>query len=480
MINKVSQDWEKVEQSGLDSRVEGEKELNDVLKHIVRVRQVLKEMCDVAVTRSSLKNAVLEALYPVLREHREELVSELALPNELEDKLVEFAGRLVTVEKQTAKSDDGLEKVHRDVEERVAELGRRLDSTREEFHSLSEQHVEMKKQSTGDLERLREAEDLLRQVDQSVQASMARLGQIEGQVADVNQQVSLVDDRLDERFTEVDGRLTVFDDHFTKVDGRLTAFDDRFTEVDGRVTAFDDRFTEVDGRLTAFDDRFTEVEGNLTRLDQRFEEVESSLRKEIDDMVQALMEQFEAVREVLSRVEEQMPNKEAVSTANDRLQGLQERFEQVATQVTNIDSVTPEVRGMGQHFEELRNRVVALSSDVNQTGDGLGELRGEFSKQLSDLSTMLSTGISRWESDQTSAVERLTVMRDTLRDQLQSVGHQVESTQKGLIQKLTKRPSGLKMNRDEWDQLAGKMEGIISGLENVLTQKKKTLGSDEL
>ena len=438
MINKVSQDWEKVEQSGLDSRVEGEKELNDVLKHIVRVRQVLKEMCDVAVTRSSLKNAVLEALYPVLREHREELVSELALPNELEDKLVEFAGRLVAVEKQTAKSDDGLEKVHRDVEERVAELGRRLDSTREEFHSLSEQHVEMKKQSTGDLERLREAEELLRQVDQSVQASMARLGQIEGQVADVNQQVSLVDDRLDERFTEVDGRLTVFDD------------------------------------------RFTEVEGNLTRLDQRFEEVESSLRKEIDEMVQALMEQFEAVREVLSRVEEQMPNKEAVSTANDRLQGLQERFEQVATQVTNIDSVTPEVRGMGQHFEELRNRVVALSSDVNQTGDGLGELRGEFSKQLSDLSTMLSTGISRWESDQTSAVERLTVMRDTLRDQLQSVGHQVESTQKGLIQKLTKRPSGLKMNRDEWDQLAGKMEGIINGLENVLTQKKKTLGNDEL
>ena len=438
MINKVSQDWEKVEQSGLDSRVEGEKELNDVLKHIVRVRQVLKEMCDVAVTRSSLKNAVLEALYPVLREHREELVSELALPNELEDKLVEFAGRLVAVEKQTAKSDDGLEKVHRDVEERVAELGRRLDSTREEFHSLSEQHVELKKQSTGDLERLREAEELLRQGDQSVQASMARLGQIEGQVADVNQQVSLVDDRLDERFTEVDGRLTVFDD------------------------------------------RFTEVEGNLTRLDQRFEEVESSLRKEIDEMVQALMEQFEAVREVLSRVEEQMPNKEAVSTANDRLQGLQERFEQVATQVTNIDSVTPEVRGMGQHFEELRNRVVALSSDVNQTGDGLGELRGEFSKQLSDLSTMLSTGISRWESDQTSAVERLTVMRDTLRDQLQSVGHQVESTQKGLIQKLTKRPSGLKMNRDEWDQLAGKMEGIINGLENVLTQKKKTLGNDEL
>ena len=97
MINKVSQDWDKVEQSGVESRVAGEKEVNAVLKHMVRVRQVLKEMCDVSVTRSSLKSAVLDALYPVLREHREELVSELSLPNDLQEKRVEFAGRLLVV-----------------------------------------------------------------------------------------------------------------------------------------------------------------------------------------------------------------------------------------------------------------------------------------------------------------------------------------------------------------------------------------------
>jgi hypothetical protein len=34
-----------------------------------------------------------------------------------------------------------------------------------------------------------------------------------------------------------------------------------------------------------------------------------------------------------------------------------------------------------------------------------------------------------------------------------------------------KKDPGLKLSRDDWDKLAGKIEGIISGLESVLAKK---------
>ena len=148
-------------------------------------------------------------------------------------------------------------------------------------------------------------------------------------------------------------------------------------------------------------------------------------------MVQALMEKFSALHDLMKRMEQSMPHKSAVSTANERLHRLEERLQAVASKVENvsskvesIDAVTPEVRGMGRQFDQVRDRLSSLSSDVSDAGGRLGSLEGELSQQITELSSLLQAGISKWETDQSYTLEQLSVMRDVLRDQLRTVGQE--------------------------------------------------------
>ena len=277
----------------------------------------------------------------------------------------------------------------------------------------------------------------------------------------------------------MDGRLSESFEHAAATQNLVREVDQRLNESHARAETTENLLREVDERMERTDQRIGQingrigqVEGDVSRLDLRFGELEGSLRKEIEDMVQALLEKFAVVRETLERIEQEMPRKEAVSTANERLQGLQSRFEDMAVKIESIDSVTPEVRGMGPQFDDLRGRIESLAQNLGTADEHLGDLRDEFGRRLGDLSSLLSAGITRWEDDQSVAVERLTAMRDTLRDQLNSVGDQVTEAQQGFFNKLARREGSLKLTREEWDQLAGKMEGIVSGLENVLVQKK--------
>ena len=70
-------------------------------------------------------------------------------------------------------------------------------------------------------------------------------------------------------------------------------------------------------------------------------------------------------------------------------------------------------------------------------------------------------------------VERLSALRDTLRDQLRAVGERVEGAQGGLLRKLTGNPGGVKLSKDDWDHVSTKIEGIISGLEAILAKKQR-------
>ena len=69
-------------------------------------------------------------------------------------------------------------------------------------------------------------------------------------------------------------------------------------------------------------------------------------------------------------------------------------------------------------------------------------------------------------------VERLSAIRDSLRDQFQSVTEQVQG-QGNLWDKITGKKEGtLKLSKDDWERLSAKIEGIISGLESVLARKR--------
>ncbi len=94
MIDKASEDWDQVKGSLARNRGQIDQRLTEpavkandfekvVLKQIGGVRDVLKKMCQVSVTRTTLRKAVREVLMPLIDEHRDELFPEFAELDEL-------------------------------------------------------------------------------------------------------------------------------------------------------------------------------------------------------------------------------------------------------------------------------------------------------------------------------------------------------------------------------------------------------------
>ena len=107
---------------------------------------------------------------------------------------------------------------------------------------------------------------------------------------------------------------------------------------------------------------------------------------------------------------------------------------------------------------------------MGASGKELGNLRGSLGQGLSEVKSLVDAGIQRWEADESQALERISAMRDTLRDQLQAAGAQVKG--EGLWNKITGKQAGLKLKREEWDMFSSKVESIISGLESILAKKR--------
>ena len=90
MIRKLTDQWGEIEkgirpmersntgESGsARARHTDTKQLQAIVSQIGNVRDALRTMCKVSVTRQSLKSAVREALFPVIQEHRDELFPEV-------------------------------------------------------------------------------------------------------------------------------------------------------------------------------------------------------------------------------------------------------------------------------------------------------------------------------------------------------------------------------------------------------------------
>lgn len=189
-------------------------------------------------------------------------------------------------------------------------------------------------------------------------------------------------------------------------------------------------------------------------------------------MAEALTEKLSELRGMVARVEEVMPRRQLVEVIDERIGRLEERIAHVSEHVKSIDAGTPEVRSLGERFADVRTALAAISADIGQTGHSVNELRDSLSHRLGDLRDLVEAGIARWEGDQSQMLERLSAIRDTLRDKLRDVTSQVEAAQSTFIGKIMGKDPGLKLKRDEWEQLSGKIEGIISGLESILAKKQ--------
>ena len=244
---------------------------------------------------------------------------------------------------------------------------------------------------------------------------------------------------------------------------------------------------QVNDELEVISEMIMDIEEGLVQLKQSIPgtaktvmgELEVRLGKEISEMMEQLTAQIGELKEMLGRVEESVPSRGMVESLGEevgqRLGRIEETFSKVSVQVEHIDSTTPEIESMGARFRELREQTAAAQEELGRNSEGVAEIRSTLGGRLDELELALKDVVSRWESDQSAMAERLSRLRDSLRDQLNDFNFQVEGEQKGLWNKLRgNKDPGLKLSAEEFDNLSGKLEGIISGLETVISKKDES------
>ena len=288
-----------------------------------------------------------------------------------------------------------------------------------------------------------------------------------------------------ESVVELRAKLDAIESRVGEVD---SSFDDRLGVIQLDLTdvrsAVDGAGLQVRDELGIVSERVMEIEEGLGELEESVPETvkavmtdfEVRLRKEISEMLEHLTFQFGELKEMLSRVEEMVPSRleRLGAEVNQRLGCIEESFGKVSDQVRHLDSTTSEFEGMGTRFKELGERAASAQQELNRNTEGVEEIRTTLGSRLDELEGVLRQVISRWESDQSEMSQRLGNLRDSLRDQLADFNQQVEDGQQGLWSKLRgNKDPGLTLSSEEFCSLSGKLEGIITGLETVISKKQE-------
>lgn len=391
MIKKISGQWDGVEKEMEGIGGQERKQLQAVALKVNDVRQALHSMCKASVTRSTLKDAVREAVLDLIQERGDELFSGLTgLPPERAEAQPDFAA------------------------------------------ASADQVAEMR---------------------ESVERLSARLDVIEAKVGEVD---SSFDDRLGGLQLELSEMRSTVEALGMQVGDELEVVSDMMVDMEDNLGQLRDSVAETAKAVMS--------------------EAEVRLRKEISEMMEKLAVNINEMKGMLGKLEETVPTRGMVEDlgqeVHQRLGGIEKTFEVVSGQVERIESTTPEIRNMGTHFKELRQQADAVQQELGRNIDGVAESRSVLAGRLDELAVVLQEVISRWESDQSATSERLSQLRDSLRDQLGTIRLQVEGDQKGFWNKLRgNKDPGLKLSAEDSDALSGKLEGIISGLEMVISKK---------
>ena len=289
-----------------------------------------------------------------------------------------------------------------------------------------------------------------------------------------------------ESVVELRAKLDAIESRVGEVD---SSFDDRLGVIQLDLTdvrsAVDGAGLQVRDELGIVSERVMEIEEGLGELEESVPETakavmtefEVRLRKEISEMLEHLTFQFGELKEMLSRVEEMVPSRleRLGAEVDQRLGRIEESFGKVSDQVRHLDSTTSEFEGMGTRFKELGERAASAQQELNRNTEGVEEIRTTLGSRLDELEGVLQQVISRWESDQSEMAQRLGNLRDSLRDQLADFNQQVEDEQKGFWSKLRgSKDPGLTLSSEELCSLSGKLEGIITGLDTVISKKKES------
>ena len=299
-------------------------------------------------------------------------------------------------------------------------------------------------------------------------ASASDIAEVKESVAELRAKLDAIESRVGEVDSSFDDRLGVIQLDLTDV---RSAVDGAGLQVRDELGIVSERVMEIEEGLGELEESVPEtVKAVMTDFEVR-------LRKEISEMLEHLTFQFGELKEMLSRVEEMVPSRleRLGAEVNQRLGCIEESFGKVSDQVRHLDSTTSEFEGMGTRFKELGERAASAQQELNRNTEGVEEIRTTLGSRLDELEGVLQQVISRWESDQSEMSQRLGNLRDSLRDQLADFNQQVEDGQQGLWSKLRgNKDPGLTLSSEEFCSLSGKLEGIITGLDTVISKKKES------
>ena len=299
-------------------------------------------------------------------------------------------------------------------------------------------------------------------------ASASDIAEVKESVAELRAKLDAIESRVGEVDSSFDDRLGVIQLDLTDV---RSAVDGAGLQVRDELGIVSERVMEIEEGLGELEESVPEtVKAVMTDFEVR-------LRKEISEMLEHLTFQFGELKEMLSRVEEMVPSRleRLGAEVDQRLGRIEESFGKVSDQVRHLDSTTSEFEGMGTRFKELGERAASAQQELNRNTEGVEEIRTTLGSRLDELEGVLQQVISRWESDQSEMSQRLGNLRDSLRDQLADFNQQVEDEQKGFWSKLRgSKDPGLTLSSEELCSLSGKLEGIITGLDTVISKKQES------
>lgn len=299
-------------------------------------------------------------------------------------------------------------------------------------------------------------------------ASASDIAEVKESVAELRAKLDAIESRVGEVDSSFDDRLGVIQLDLTDV---RSAVDGAGLQVRDELGIVSERVMQIEEGLGELEESVPEtVKAVMTEFEVR-------LRKEISEMLEHLTFQFGELKEMLSRVEEMVPSRleRLGAEVDQRLGRIEESFGKVSDQVRHLDSTTSEFEGMGTRFKELGERAASAQQELNRNTEGVEEIRTTLGSRLDELEGVLQQVISRWESDQSEMSQRLGNLRDSLRDQLADFNQQVEDEQKGFWSKLRgSKDPGLTLSSEELCSLSGKLEGIITGLDTVISKKKES------
>lgn len=298
-------------------------------------------------------------------------------------------------------------------------------------------------------------------------ASASDIAEVKESVAELRAKLDAIESRVGEVDSSFDDRLGVIQLDLTDV---RSVVDDAGLQIRDELGIVSERVMEIEEGLGELEESVPETAKAVMT------EFEVRLRKEISEMLEHLTFQFGELKEMLSRVEEMVPSRleRLGAEVDQRLGRIEESFGKVSDQVRHLDSTTSEFEGMGTRFKELGERAASAQQELNRNTEGVEEIRTTLGSRLDGLEGVLRQVISRWESDQSEMSQRLGNLRDSLRDQLADFNQQVDD-EKGFWSKLRgNKDPGLTLSSEEFCSLSGKLEGIITGLETVISKKKES------